>query len=95
MTTPYRMQRQRGGYAGALTIIHSDVTARDEARKALEEAFRVAGIPSQWEEIEHAAAGGAFLVVGRTKIQSTGALPTVEEIVAAIRAAGRPRRDTE
>lgn len=95
MGTPYRMQRQRGGYAGALTIIHSNVAARDEARKALEEAFRVVGIPSQWEEIEHPAAGGAFLVVGRKKVQSESEIPTVEEIVVAIRAAGRPRRDTE
>ena len=95
MGTPYRMQRQRGGYVGALTLVHSNPKARNEAREALREATQVVGIPGQWEELEHPAAGGAFVVVGRKKVQSTGELPTVDEIVEAIRAAGRPRRSTE
>ena len=95
MTTAYRTRRSKGGYVGALTIVHSDAAALQRAREALEQAVEIVGIPRHWEEVEHPAAGGAFILVGRRKVQSISVLPTVEEIIEAIRAAARPRRSTE
>lgn len=95
MSTGYRTRRSHGGYLAGVTIVHSDAAALTRARKLLEQAVQVVGMPLQSEEVEHPAAGGAFIVIGRHKVQSAGEMPTVDELVEAIRAAARPRLDPE
>ena len=92
MATVYRTQRAQIGYGGAISIVYSDAVALKRARAALSEAIQEVGIPCAWEEIAHPAAGGAFIVVGRRKVQSDEAVPRTEDVVAAIRASARPRR---